>query len=152
MSDERPGGVSIRGRIENNQGNAAIGSNIQQSQTRIDMARAPTPEEMEQLVAAFANLRAQVEAETPPQLQGEALEKVDEMERAATGPEPDVSAMDRARRWFLQHAPSLFGAVTTVLVNPIVGKIVHSAGNAIAAEYQRRFPEASAETSSERSS
>jgi hypothetical protein len=36
--------------------------------------------------------------------------------------------------------------VTSVVVNPIVGKIVGSAGDAIAKEYQKWFPEAGAPT------
>jgi hypothetical protein len=34
--------------------------------------------------------------------------------------------------------------VTSVIVNPIVGKVVQAAGDAIASEYRRHFPEAAA--------
>ena len=54
--------------------------------------------------------------------------------------------MAEARRWFLDHAPKLFGAVTAVIVNPIVGKVVQTAGDAIAEEYRRRFPEAATDS------
>jgi hypothetical protein len=145
MDDTRPGGTNIHGTITDNSGNAAVGTDIQQSQTRIDLGSAPTPEELQQLTTAFTDLKAQVAREAPPELREEAVRKTEELEQATTAPEPDVSAMARARRWFLENVPTLFGAVTTVVVNPIVGKIVHAAGEAIAKEYERRFPEAAGE-------
>jgi hypothetical protein len=145
MSDERPSRTYIRGDIRNNQGNAAVGQEINQSQTRIDLSAAPTAEELQELANAFSDLKAKVERESPPEVRNQAVERVEELEQATTAPEPDVTAMARARSWFLKHAPGLLGAVTSVLVNPIVGKIVSSAGDAIADEYKRRFPEAADE-------
>ena len=145
MPDTRPDGTSISGTITGNTGNAAIGTEIQQTQTRIDLASAPTPEELQELAASFTSLKAQVEREAPPEVREEAVRQAETLEKATTGPEPDVTAMAKVRRWFLEHAPTLFGAVTTVVVNPIVGKIAHAAGDAIAKEYERRFPEAKAE-------
>jgi hypothetical protein len=144
MADQRGSGTSIHGTITNNEGNAAIGTEIRQSQLRVDLSGPPTAEELAELAATFAALRAQVEQEAAPEVREEAVRRAEALEEATTGPTPDVSAMDKARRWFLEHAPGLFGAVTTVIVNPIVGKIVSTAGEAIADEYRRRFPEAAA--------
>lgn len=140
MSEESRRGDVISGVIQGvgAGGQAAIGKDIDQTQIHAG----PTADELRDLGAAFAAFRAEVEREAPPELKEEALKQAEELEKATTGPTPDVSRMAAARRWFLEHAPKLFGAVTTVIVNPIVGKVVQAAGDAIAAEYRRRFPEA----------
>ena len=58
-----------------------------------------------------------------------------------TAKEPDVSTMEYVKRWFTKNIPRLAGAVTSVVVNPIVGKIVEAAGEGLADEYRRRFGE-----------
>ena len=142
MSETRPPGDQISGTISNTSGQAAIGKDIDQTQTSIALGEAPTAEELQQLAAAFAALRAEVERDAPPEVRDEAVKQAEALEQATTGPEPNVSGMAAARRWFLEHAPKLLGAVTAVIVNPIVGKVVQTAGDAIAEEYRRRFPEA----------
>lgn len=141
MPDEPRQGDVITGTISDVSGQAAIGKDITQGQIHA----APTAEELGQLAAAFAVFRDEVEREAPPEVKEEALKQAEELEKATSGPTPDVSRMASARRWFLEHAPKLFGAVTTVIVNPIVGKVVQAAGDAIAAEYRRHFPEAASD-------
>ena len=141
MSDTRGSGDRIVGRIENVNGQAAIGKNINQTNTEIKQG-APTAEELQQLAAAFAALQAEVEREAPPEVREEAIHQADVLEKATVGEKPDVAAMATARRWFLDHAPKLFGAVTAVIINPIVGKVVQAAGDAVAGEFKRHFPEA----------
>ena len=140
MADESRRGDVISGVIQGvgPGGQAAIGKDIDQTQIHAG----PTADELRELGAAFAAFRAEVEREAPPELKEEALKQAEELEKATTGPAPDVSRMASARRWFREHAPKLLGAMTTVIVNPIVGKVVQAAGDAIAAEYRRRFPEA----------
>ena len=137
MTNERQGDV-ITGVINNNQGNAAIGKDIDQT----IIAAPPTAEELQALSEAFAALRAEVERDAPPEVRDEAVKQADALKEATLGPKPDVSLMAQARTWFLKHAPGLLGAVTTVIVNPIVGKVVQAAGDAVAAEYRKYFPEA----------
>ncbi len=140
MPDEQRQGDVITGTISDVSGQAVIGKDITQTQIQSP----PTAEELRQLAAAFAALRDEVERDAPPELREEAIKQAEVLEKATTGPKPDVSAMASARRWFLEHAPKLFGAVTSVIVNPIVGKVVQAAGDAIASEYRRHFPEAAA--------
>jgi hypothetical protein len=97
---------------------------------------------LQQLAAAFASLKETVAEQAPPEVRDEAIRQAEVLEEAATGPQPDVGVMAKVRSWFIQHAPTALGAVTAVIINPIVGKIVQSAGDAIAAEYRRWFPEA----------
>jgi hypothetical protein len=139
MTNERQGDV-ITGEIHDVTGQAAIGKDIVQT----NIAAPPTAEELQALTEAFAALRAEVAKEAPPEVRDEAVKQADVLKDATLGPKPDVSLMAQARTWFLKHAPGLLGAVTTVIVNPIVGKVVQAAGDAVAAEYRKYFPEAEA--------
>lgn len=129
QGDVSTGNINITGSINNVSGNAAVGMDI----TQIQVA---------ELQRLFAALKAEVEREAPPDVRDEAIQQAEALEQATTASTPDVSVMVSVRRWFLEHAPKLVGAVTSVIVNPIVGKVVQMAGDAIAAEYRRHFPEA----------
>ncbi len=102
-------------------------------------AQGTTAADLEALHALFSNLRGRVAAEAPPELAEEAQVQVDTLEKATTAEEPDLSAMERVRDWFLQHLPSVAGAVTSLLVNPILGKVIEAAGDLAAGELRRRF-------------
>lgn len=102
-------------------------------------ARGVTAADLEALRALFGDLRARVATEAPPELADEALAQVDALEETTTAEEPDVSAMERVRDWFLKHLPSVAGVVTSLLVNPILGKVVEAAGDLVADELRRRF-------------
>lgn len=78
-------------------------------------------------------------AEAPPEKKEAALERVQELEEAVTAEKPDLTTMEYVKQWFVKNLPGLAGAVTGVVVNPIVGKLVEAAGDALAAEFRRRF-------------
>lgn len=134
MPDEPRQGDVITGNISNVSGIAAVGKDITQTQVQVA-----------ELKELFAALKAEVGRDAPPEVRGEAIQQAEALEQATTGPTPDVSVMVSVRRWFEEHAPKLAGAVTGVIVNPIVGKIVQMAGDAIVAEYRRHFPEAASD-------
>jgi len=98
-----------------------------------------TPDELAELRRMFAELRGRVEAEAPAEKKGDALQRVDELEQAVNDPKPKLSTMEYVRDWFVGNLPTLAGAVTGLVVNPIVGKLVEVAGDALAAEFRRRF-------------
>jgi hypothetical protein len=142
MTDE-PTDRSIKAEIGDvTQGQVAVGRDITQSQTVLNAATPPTADELAALTAAFTDLKAQVEREAPPDVREEAVRQTEALQQATVTEKPDVSVMAAAKQWFLAHAPGLLGAVTAVVINPVVGKIVSSAGDAIAKEYQKWFPEA----------
>ena len=64
---------------------------------------------------------------------------MEELASAITAEEPDLTTMEYVKRWFGSHLPGLAGAVTGVVVHPVVGKLVEVAGDALAAEFRRRF-------------
>jgi hypothetical protein len=47
--------------------------------------------------------------------------------------------MEYVKVWFGKNLPGLAGAVTGLIVNPVVGKLVEVAGDVLAAEFRRRF-------------
>ncbi|MGD1994345.1 MAG: caspase family protein [Anaerolineae bacterium] len=120
-------------------GQVAVGEGITQAQT-IGVSRPEvTQADLTELRRMLADLRATVETEAPPEKKEAALERVEELGQAIAASEPDLTTMEYVKRWFAKHLPGLAGAVTGVVVHPIVGKLVEAAGDALAAEFRRRF-------------
>ncbi len=120
-------------------GQIAIGHGINQMQV-IGAARPEvTQAERTELQQLLADLKAQVEAAAPPGNKNAALERVAELEEAITARKPDLTTMEYIKHWFVKNLPGLAGAVTSVVVHPIVGKLVEAAGDGLAAEFRRRF-------------
>lgn len=128
--------VNIAGEVS---GQVAVGENIRQAQSLQTGVSKLTQEEMKTLAELIEGLKQQVAAEAPPEKKDPALERVSELEQAVTAEKPDVSTMEYVRNWFVKNIPGLAGAVTSLVVNPIVGKLVEAAGETIAHEFKRRF-------------
>jgi hypothetical protein len=135
MADE--GQVNIRGTATNvSGGQVAIGQNVSQTSTTTTSV-GPSEADLASLLEQFATLRGQVLAD--PDTPDAAAEKLDELQAAVTAEKPELSTMEYVRDWFLKHAPKFAGAVTALVVNPIVGVLVGAAGETLAAEFKRRF-------------
>jgi hypothetical protein len=119
-------------------GQVAVGKGITQISAPGWAAR-PSEAELASLRQAFVDFRELVSAAAPPEKQPAALERVDELEEAITSSEPDLSTMEYVKVWFSKNLPGLAGAVTGLIVNPVVGKLVEVAGDVLAAEFRRRF-------------
>jgi hypothetical protein len=120
-----------------NSGQVAVGTHI--NQIASPPPAPPDQAEIESLRQMLAELRERVAAQAPVELQQPALERVNELEEALTGKEPDLSTMEYVTGWFARQLPGIAGAVAGVIVHPIVGKLVEAAGDALSAEFQRRF-------------
>lgn len=128
------GGDYISGNITGNvSGQVAVGKNIAQTQ-QIGSRETLTEAERAELQQLFAELKARVASDLPEDQQPSALERVDEFEEALTAEEPDLTTVQYVKRWFIKRVPSFAGVITGVLVHPLVGKQVQSAGNALAEE------------------
>jgi hypothetical protein len=143
MSDSTQGGDRITGTVTGDvSGQVAIGSGIRQSWT-VGARERPTEDELAGLRQALEELRAQVAAAAPtPEVEAAAAERVSELESAvlpAEGGEPDLTTMEYVKKWFLKNLPALAGSVTSLVVHPVVGKLVTAAGDAAVAEFNRRF-------------
>lgn len=115
----------------------AVGTGI--TQTAGAVQQGVTEADLAELRRMLVELEARVEAEAPAEQKQAAVEHVKELAQAITAGEPDLTTMEYVKRWFGKHVPGLAGAVTSLVIHPIVGKIVEAAGEALAAEFRRRF-------------
>src|SRR2546428_2818821 len=128
--------VSIGGSVS---GQVAFGRDI--TQTQISSAVEPVSQaELTDLREAIADIKAEVVRQAPPDKQTAAIERLDELHQAITAGKPEVSTMDYVRNWFVKNVPTLAGAVTSIVVNPIVGRLVQAGGDTLVADFKRRFP------------
>lgn len=135
--DPRGGRIDVRVEIGGDQsGQMAFGSDIEQ---QMITGAPPTDAEVVELREQFRDLQRRVTEDAPPEIRAEAQAKVVELETAVVADEPDLTTMEYVRNWFIKRLPSIAGAVTGVIVNPIVGKLVGAAGDGLVAEFRRRF-------------
>lgn len=120
-------------------GQVIVGDHNQQN--RIINAGPPQITEAERaaLEQILDDLKTQVQAEAPPDKQAAALERAEELGEAITGAAPDLDTMAYVKGWFAKNVPALAGAVTGIIIHPIVGKLVEAAGDLLASEFRRRF-------------
>ena len=82
---------------------------------------------------------------TQQQLQGApasitAEERVDELSQTLLDDAtPDLGTLEYVRGWLLRHVRPAGEAVNRLLLSPLVGKLVGAGGDALVAEFQRRF-------------
>lgn len=123
--------ATLGGAIGNSQ--VAVGNANVQTQTVTTST--VTDAELGELRALFDSLKERaVTADVPAGERVAALAQVTELERATLADEPDLSTMRSVGRWFATNLPALAGAVTGVVIHPIVGKLVGAAGAALVAE------------------
>jgi hypothetical protein len=120
-------------------GQVAIGDNNIQSQTIETKNVTVSEAELKALQKMFESVKNQIAEKAPEEKQEKALEMVSELEEAVKTDKPDLTTMEYVKNWFEKNLPQLAGAVTSLVVNPIVGKLVQVAGDTIAQEFKRRF-------------
>jgi hypothetical protein len=125
-------------------GQVAIGSGITQTKTVTTIGEGVTQADVQALRRLIAELESRVEREAPPDKAAAALERVRELDAAVTSDVPDLTTLQYVQQWFVKHLPALAGSVTSLVVHPLVGKFVGAAGDAMVAEFQKRFGGSSA--------
>ncbi|HEY9645082.1 MAG TPA: hypothetical protein V6C88_01865 [Chroococcidiopsis sp.] len=130
--------ISVTGSIQGNQ--VALGSAIHQQHTQ---ATPPSPMDIEvgEFVELLRQIRAQATTAAQPEHRQVTLQWVDELEQAVTAEKPNPTRLARIKQWFLTYLPAVSGAVTSVVVHPIVGKLVEATGDALATDIRRRLEE-----------
>jgi hypothetical protein len=128
--------VTVSGPVS---GQVAIGNGINQTNMLGVAKPEVTQADLDELHRMLAEMKTQLKLEAAPDQQAAALERMDELEEAVTAEKPDLTTMEYVKRWFVKHVPELAGAVTSVIIHPIVGKLVEAAGDGLAAEFRRRF-------------
>lgn len=141
MSKKKDPGDKITANITGDiSGQVAVGKNIDQTQTSISSASpAITEKELSELTNLISDLKAKVVNEAPSEKKDSASEKLDELETALTAKEPDLTTMEYVQNWFTKNLPTIAGSVTSLVVHPIVGKLVEAAGDVAVKEFRRRF-------------
>jgi hypothetical protein len=136
MSDSGARGDTVSAQISGDvSGQVAVGKQVEQHQTLGDSAVAALSDaELTELRRAFAELKAQVAAAAPPDAARSATERVDELEQAVFADRPDLTTIQYVTRWFRTQLPSVAGAVTGLVVHPLVGRLVESTGTLLARE------------------
>lgn len=142
MSDTPAGGTNISGTSGNVSGQYAVGTHIQQTMKLGVPTDPPTEGELADLRRTLDELRAQIAQDAPsPEVAAAASERVTELEEAVRGGKdgPDLTTMAYVKRWFGKNLPALAGAVVSVVIHPVVGKLVTAAGDSAVAEFKRHF-------------
>jgi hypothetical protein len=132
------GGDYIVANIGANSGQVAVGKNIHQVQ-QVGSGNQVTEADLKQVQQLFAELKQQIELSAPPEKKDAALERVTELHEEITSQKPALSTFEYLRNWFLKNVPSLAGAVASVVLNPIVGKVVEAAGTIAANQLKNLF-------------
>lgn len=138
--DQSPnvGGDYIVANIGANSGQVAVGKDIHQVQ-QVGSGNQVTEADLKQVQQLFAALKQQIAQQAPPDKKDAALERVSELQEEVTSQKPSLSTFEYVRNWFLKNLPSLAGAVTSVVVNPILGKVVEAAGTIAADQLKQLF-------------
>jgi hypothetical protein len=131
------GGDVIQATIGDNASQVAVGKDIHQQQVSGSGKISET--DLKQLEALFADFKKQIEQQAPPEKKAAALERVNELQQEITNGKPDLSTFAYVKSWFGKNLPNLLGGVTSLVVNPLVGKVVQAATGLAAAELKRRF-------------
>lgn len=131
--------INIGGRVG---GDVQVGRNNQIIKT----APAVSPAELGAYRDEIDALKTQIAAAATVATEEKvaAQEQLEDLHAAATAPTPDLDTMHRVKNWFANHLPSFAGVVTGLVVHPVVGAIVKSAGDAVVSEFRRRFGSAEA--------
>ena len=103
------------------------------------LARFATPEEITAFANLFRALDEEIAATVPPNDQAQAREHVAEIKTQVASEKPNLTKLEQAKKWFVDHLPALVGGVTGILTHPIVGKIVESAGEFTLKQFRERL-------------
>jgi hypothetical protein len=122
-------------------GQMATGENINQMNITRDAPAPVTDADLAEVRRLVDELKQKIAAQAPPEQRDAALERVDELHNAVVADKPDLTTMDYVRGWFGRNLPKLAGAVTGLLVHPLVGRVVEAAGDLVASEFKQRFGE-----------
>lgn len=118
------------------EGNKVIGNDNRIEQNKIVVL---SPAELETLRDQFSDLKKEIESSAPSDKKQAALKKADELQKAVLAKKTDTTTMTNVRDWFIKNLPGIAGTVTSVLVNPIVGKLVEAAGDLAAKEFRQKL-------------
>ncbi len=131
------GGDVIQATIGDHASQVAVGKNNRQTQTTISAKVSEA--DLRQVASLFDDLKKQIEQEAPPDKKAAAIERVEELKQEVTSPKPQVVTMEYVKNWFTKNLPSLLGGVTSIMINPIVGKVIEASTGIAAEALKKQF-------------
>ena len=131
------GGDVIQATIGDHVSQVAVGKNNRQTQTTVSAKISEA--DLRQVAGLFDGLKKQIEQQAPPEKKDAALERVDELQQEVTSPKPQVVTMEYVKNWFAKNLPSLLGGVTSIMINPIVGKVIEASTGIAAEAIKKQF-------------
>ena len=140
MTEKKSNGDNVTANIKGDiSGQVAVGKNIKQEQTIITENIQVTEAELDELKSVISDLKEKIKSEVSPDMQNAATERIEELEKAITEEKPDLTTMEYVQNWFVKNLPSIAGGVTSLVIHPIVGKLVQAGGDALVTEFNNRF-------------
>jgi hypothetical protein len=142
MNAKNPSGgnsISIGG---DNSGQVGIGDHVVQTNTvksSLDDASADLDTLVNDLKLKLAELERSIVEEMPPEKRNSALERAEELKETLMSGKPSTTTIEYVKNWFGQNAPKLSGMIAGIVIHPIVGRLVETAGDALAEEVRRRL-------------
>jgi hypothetical protein len=128
--------ISVGGNVS---GQVAAGRTVHQVQHLAVGSGGLDDGERAQLAELIAVLEREVAEKSPPQLRAEAEEEAEAVRDAVTKDQPDLGRLEFAVRWFVRHLPDVMGAVTSIVISPVLGKLVQAGGDLLVNEFKVRF-------------
>lgn len=133
MGDQAKYQANFTGQFFGNQISVGEHNTLEQHAT-FAAAQRLDPAELASLMEEFSALRDLVATRLSGDQQQAALTQVGELEAATlAAEEPEPRRLARLYRWFVDNAPALAESVATLLLGPLVGKLVGGGAGAMAA-------------------
>lgn len=124
-------GGSVRGQV-------SVGNRNVQYWHQVRASGPATAEDLAELRAEFAKLRADLPQDSG-QTSDQAAAKLRELEEALNDEQVDLPTVEHVQGWFRRRLPQFTSAINKIIIGPIVAKLVAAGGDTLAAEFARRF-------------
>lgn len=134
INDQKGDKITVT--IGDNAENIAAGKNIKQL---IKKTIKITEKDVKTVHELFSELRKKIEIEAPKEIKNAAIERINELEGTILDKKPNLTTMENIKNWFKIKLPKLLGYVTSIFINPIVGKVVEAGGDIAVKELKERF-------------
>ena len=90
-------------------------------------------DEIETVNRLFADLNSQLRSvpDISEDRGNEAISKADELNNEIIKEKPEPGKIEQLKSWLIDNVPEVAGAVTSLFMNPLIGKVVEKAGQMI---------------------
>lgn len=90
-------------------------------------------DEIETVNRLFADLNSQLRSvpDISEDKRNEAISKAEKLNNEIIKEKPEPGKIEQLKGWLVDNVPEVAGAVTSLFINPIVGKVVEKAGKMI---------------------